>query len=186
MQCFLIRLCDLWCFRAGRRVSKLTHGRMLTTASIRSLTASDSCSKLHDLKLWQLPRSSLNSRCLFLSHFLSFIRLTLSWCRTLVLNTLDYPLSVPLSNTCCVFLICAPVRKSCQHPVRLKRRYQLYKVQILALHALHFRTFTFAVDYMHVRLSSPQQKQQEIERVEKWLKMVKNWDKYRHSEKVCN
>ncbi|XP_018519609.1 USP6 N-terminal-like protein [Lates calcarifer] len=28
------------------------------------------------------------------------------------------------------------------------------------------------------------QKQQEIERVEKWLKMVKNWDKYRNSEKL--
>lgn len=32
---------------------------------------------------------------------------------------------------------------------------------------------------------SPQQKQQELKRVEKWLKMVKNWDKYRNSEKVC-
>lgn len=31
----------------------------------------------------------------------------------------------------------------------------------------------------------PQQKQQELKRVEKWLKMVKNWDKYRNSEKVC-
>ncbi|KAK2842047.1 hypothetical protein Q5P01_012247 [Channa striata] len=29
------------------------------------------------------------------------------------------------------------------------------------------------------------QKQQEIERVEKWLKMVKNWDKYRNSEKLA-
>uniref|UniRef100_A0A3Q3QCW0 USP6 N-terminal-like protein n=1 Tax=Monopterus albus TaxID=43700 RepID=A0A3Q3QCW0_MONAL len=28
------------------------------------------------------------------------------------------------------------------------------------------------------------QKQQEIERVEKWLKMVKNWDKYKNSEKL--
>ncbi|XP_062245979.1 USP6 N-terminal-like protein [Platichthys flesus] len=28
------------------------------------------------------------------------------------------------------------------------------------------------------------QKQQEIERVEKWLKMVKNWDKYRNTEKL--
>ncbi|XP_044212516.1 TBC1 domain family member 3K [Thunnus albacares] len=28
------------------------------------------------------------------------------------------------------------------------------------------------------------QKQQEIERVEKWVKMVKNWDKYRNSEKL--
>ncbi|XP_047452411.1 USP6 N-terminal-like protein [Mugil cephalus] len=28
------------------------------------------------------------------------------------------------------------------------------------------------------------QKQQEIERVEKWLKMVKNWDKYRNSDKL--
>ncbi|KAM7396473.1 hypothetical protein PAMP_019509 [Pampus punctatissimus] len=28
------------------------------------------------------------------------------------------------------------------------------------------------------------QKHQEIERVEKWLKMVKNWDKYRNSEKL--
>nr|XP_057931908.1 USP6 N-terminal-like protein isoform X1 [Doryrhamphus excisus] len=28
------------------------------------------------------------------------------------------------------------------------------------------------------------QKQQEIERVEKWLKMVKNWNKYRNSEKL--
>ncbi|XP_071359730.1 USP6 N-terminal-like protein [Trachinotus anak] len=28
------------------------------------------------------------------------------------------------------------------------------------------------------------QKQQEVERVEKWLKMVKNWDKYRNSEKL--
>lgn len=35
-------------------------------------------------------------------------------------------------------------------------------------------------------LSLPsQQKQQELKRVEKWLKMVKNWDKYRNSEKVC-
>lgn len=33
-------------------------------------------------------------------------------------------------------------------------------------------------------LSSRQQKQQELERVEKWLKMVKKWDKYRNSEKV--
>lgn len=32
---------------------------------------------------------------------------------------------------------------------------------------------------------SPQRKQQEIERVGKWLKMVKNWEKYRNSEKVC-
>lgn len=32
---------------------------------------------------------------------------------------------------------------------------------------------------------SPQRKQQEIERVGKWLKMVKNWEKYRSSEKVC-
>ena len=39
------------CFRAGRRVSKLTHGRMLTTTSLRSPTASASCSKLPDLKL---------------------------------------------------------------------------------------------------------------------------------------
>lgn len=31
----------------------------------------------------------------------------------------------------------------------------------------------------------PQQKQQELKRVEKWLKMVKNWDKYRNTEKVC-
>uniref|UniRef100_H3CYN4 USP6 N-terminal-like protein n=2 Tax=Tetraodon nigroviridis TaxID=99883 RepID=H3CYN4_TETNG len=28
------------------------------------------------------------------------------------------------------------------------------------------------------------QKQQELKRVEKWLKMVKNWDKYRNSEKL--
>ncbi|XP_034541498.1 USP6 N-terminal-like protein isoform X2 [Notolabrus celidotus] len=28
------------------------------------------------------------------------------------------------------------------------------------------------------------QKQQEVERVEKWLKMVKNWDKYKNSEKL--
>ena len=37
---------------------------------------------------------------------------------------------------------------------------------------------------MHVWLFSPQQKLQEIERVEKWLKMVKKWDKYRNSDKV--
>lgn len=29
-----------------------------------------------------------------------------------------------------------------------------------------------------------QLKHQEIERKEKWLKMVKKWDKYRNSEKV--
>lgn len=45
---------------------------------------------------------------------------------------------------------------------------------------------TYAVNRMFVYLSSPQQKQQEIERVEKWLKMVKNWDKYRNSDKVNN
>lgn len=27
-------------------------------------------------------------------------------------------------------------------------------------------------------------KQQEINRTEKWVKMLKNWDKYRNSEKV--
>lgn len=30
----------------------------------------------------------------------------------------------------------------------------------------------------------PQHKNQEIERVEKWLKMVKNWNRYHNSEKV--
>ncbi|XP_023811947.1 USP6 N-terminal-like protein isoform X1 [Oryzias latipes] len=30
------------------------------------------------------------------------------------------------------------------------------------------------------------QKQQELERLPKWLKMVKKWDKYRSSEKVCS
>lgn len=38
---------------------------------------------------------------------------------------------------------------------------------------------------MPICLCSPQQKHHEIERVEKWLKMVKNWNKYRNSEKVC-
>lgn len=33
-------------FRGGRRASKLTHGRTLTTASVRSSTALASCSKL--------------------------------------------------------------------------------------------------------------------------------------------
>ncbi|NWI30529.1 US6NL protein, partial [Sula dactylatra] len=32
--------------------------------------------------------------------------------------------------------------------------------------------------------STTHQKQQEIERVDKWLKMLKKWDKYRNSEKV--
>uniref|UniRef100_A0A3Q1CG64 USP6 N-terminal-like protein n=1 Tax=Amphiprion ocellaris TaxID=80972 RepID=A0A3Q1CG64_AMPOC len=40
------------------------------------------------------------------------------------------------------------------------------------------------VNHMLVCLSSTQQKQQEIERVEKWLKMTKKWDKYRNSEKL--
>lgn len=39
-------------------------------------------------------------------------------------------------------------------------------------------------DHMLLCLSSLQQKQQELERVEKWLKMVKKWDKYKNSEKV--
>lgn len=37
----------------------------------------------------------------------------------------------------------------------------------------------------HVILFLPlQQKQQEMERVQKWLKMVQKWDKYRNSERV--
>lgn len=31
---------------------------------------------------------------------------------------------------------------------------------------------------------SSQQKQLEIERAEKWLKMVKKWEKYRNSDRV--
>ncbi|XP_031967498.1 USP6 N-terminal-like protein isoform X2 [Corvus moneduloides] len=33
--------------------------------------------------------------------------------------------------------------------------------------------------------TSEQQKQQEIERVDKWLKMLKKWGKYRNSDKMC-
>lgn len=30
----------------------------------------------------------------------------------------------------------------------------------------------------------PQRKQQEVERAQKWLKMVKKWDKYSRSDRV--
>lgn len=135
------------CFRAGRRVSTLTHGRMLTTASIRLLTASASCSKLLDLKLWQLPCGGLNS----------LIFPTLWWRLILVLN-LYYSLNVSLSNTCCVlyFFLSAPVRKSCQHPVRLKRRYHLLTcIASPDFDVIHLLPFTNTVDHMYVCLSSP-------------------------------
>lgn len=41
-----------------------------------------------------------------------------------------------------------------------------------------FLTFVLSSSPLH------QQKQQEIERVDKWLKMLKKWGKYRNSDKV--
>lgn len=38
----------------------------------------------------------------------------------------------------------------------------------------------------HQLLSPSQRKQLEIERAEKWLKMVKKWDKYKKSDRVSN
>lgn len=80
----------------------------------------------------------------------------------------------------------APVRKSCQHPVRWKRRYEFLTCVLSSYFDLAHVIQPFShVDPIYVCLSSLQHKQQEIERVEKWLKMVKNWDKYRNTEKVC-
>lgn len=39
--------------------------------------------------------------------------------------------------------------------------------------------------YVHFLFRS-QLKQLEIERAEKWLKMVKKWDKYKNSDRVSN
>lgn len=39
---------------------------------------------------------------------------------------------------------------------------------------------------VHQLLSPSQRKQLEIERAEKWLKMVKKWDKYKNSDRVSN
>lgn len=61
-------------FRAGRRASTLTHGRMLTTASTRSPTASASCSKLYSDSLNPCRTSYFLLSCLhsifpaFVSH----------------------------------------------------------------------------------------------------------------------
>lgn len=71
------------------------------------------------------------------------------------------------------FFISTPARKSCQLPARWRRRYEHFKPSHMCWEADKYPSV------------SPQQKQQELKRVEKWLKMVKNWDKYRNSEKVC-
>uniref|UniRef100_A0A663M9V1 Uncharacterized protein n=1 Tax=Athene cunicularia TaxID=194338 RepID=A0A663M9V1_ATHCN len=49
-----------------------------------------------------------------------------------------------------------------------------------------YKVFSWGYFLKFVLSSSPlhQQKQQEIERVDKWLKMLKKWSKYRNSDKV--
>uniref|UniRef100_A0A3Q2PAQ5 USP6 N-terminal-like protein n=1 Tax=Fundulus heteroclitus TaxID=8078 RepID=A0A3Q2PAQ5_FUNHE len=63
--------------------------------------------------------------------------------------------------------------------------FSIYKVTdrfvmqcILILSLMHWALMLFAVFLPF------QQKQQELERVAKWLKMVKKWDKYKNSEKL--
>lgn len=164
-------------FRAGRRVSTSTHGRMLTTASLSSLTASASCSKLHSdtfLVVAQIPKEYLNLLLDSISHYHSFFP-----AHIMVMSHLSY--------FWCMLCISAPVRKSCQHLVHLKKRYELFCCMTNPDFDLACNIITsYHTQHMYVCLSSPQQKQQELERVEKWLKMVKNWDKYRNSDKVCN
>lgn len=49
-----------------------------------------------------------------------------------------------------------------------------------------FKRHLLGLFFLKFVFSSPlhQQKQQEIERVDKWLKMLKKWGKYRNSDKV--
>lgn len=140
-QCMKHECVSCGCFRADRRVSILTLGRMLTLTSIRSLTVLDFCSKL------QLSSPSPSSA----SHHVNVFNIRV--------------------------FISAPAKKSCQLPARSRRRYEHFKLGLCS-HTSHMqRPKCLSI--------SPQQKLQELKRVEKWLKMVKNWDKYRNSEKVC-
>lgn len=88
--------------------------------------------------------------------------------------------------TCCVSLLFPSSEEGLPTPSATEEKVSILTcVPRLTSHVI----YTYALshtDHMYVRLSSPQQKHQEIERVAKWLKMVKKWDKYKNSEKVCN
>ncbi|KFP99005.1 USP6 N-terminal-like, partial [Haliaeetus albicilla] len=67
--------------------------------------------------------------------------------------------------------------------------FTLYKVtdRFGFLHSVSSECISWGFFLKFVLSSSPlhQQKQQEIERVDKWLKMLKKWGKYRNSDKMC-
>lgn len=79
------------------------------------------------------------------------------------------------------FFFSAPARRSCQLPALWRRRYEVSKPGLCLFLSL-FRSCWETPERFSL---TSQQKQQDLKRVEKWLKMVKNWDKYRNSEKVC-
>lgn len=143
------------CFRADRRVSTLTLGRMLTSTSIRSPTVLAFCSKL------QLSSPSLCP--LSTSHV----------CHVHVLKTPSIILS-PSS-----FLGFLPSEEELPTPSALEEKVHTFEPDLCFCISL---ICWEAPEHLSI---PPQQKQQELKRVEKWLKMVKNWDKYRNSEKVC-
>lgn len=91
----------------------------------------------------------------------------------------------PISNTCCVFLLSRSSEEELPTPSALEEK---VSTSDLDLACDMFTPFFHIWQWpsLYVCLSPLQQKHLEIERVEKWLKMVKKWDKYRNSEKVCN
>lgn len=154
------------CHRAGRMGWTSTHGRMQTTTSTRLLTALAFCSKL------KLPFGGLNSS---------------SWCARL-------------------FVTLKPPAGDVQSRHWRRSRVSSFSHQWASAAdsqcnwgkgAATLRLLTLDNDLLclpfgaflnqnarFVLIVAQQQKHQEIERVEKWLKMVKKWDKYRNSEKA--
>lgn len=58
-------------------------------------------------------------------------------------------------------------------------------VIIIKTEIKHLYILYIYIIFHQISLFSPvQQKQVEIERVQKWLKMLKNWNKYRNSDRV--
>ena len=87
-----------------------------------------------------------------------------------------------------VLLPPVPVRRNCPDPVLWRRRYRgvLFNVFLSICISPLFCLFEERARITLESLSHFQQNQLEGERAEKWVKMGKKWDKYRHSDKVCD
>lgn len=153
------------CHRAGRMGWTLTHGRMQTTTSTRLLTALAFCSKF-PLVVWILLHSVLASLSLWNLLPAGDVQ-SRHWRRSRV-SSFSHQWARAADSQC-------SWRKGAATLTLLTLDNDLL--------CLPFGAF-LNQNARFVLIVAQQQKHQEIERVEKWLKMVKKWDKYRNSEKA--